>query len=31
VVVVDAEGELFWAGSAVPPPEVSREWTGAGA
>jgi cytidine deaminase len=28
VVVVDAEGELFWAGTADPPAEVSRPWVG---
>jgi cytidine deaminase len=28
VVVVDADGELFWAGTADAPAEVSRAWTG---
>ena len=28
VVVVDADGELFWAGTANPPVEVSRPWLG---
>jgi cytidine deaminase len=28
VVVVDAEGELFWAGAGDPPSEVSRTWSG---
>jgi cytidine deaminase len=28
VVVVDADGELFWAGTTDAPAEVSRPWTG---
>jgi cytidine deaminase len=27
VIVVDAEGELFWAGEGPPPVEVPRRWT----
>jgi cytidine deaminase len=27
VIVVDAEGELFWAGEGPPPAEVPRRWT----
>jgi cytidine deaminase len=30
VVVVDVDGELWWAGVDAPPAEVSRPWTGGG-